>query len=111
MQDSFVLLDNFDYKGTKLHRYISTKTGLRVYFAGVESPIVNAFMSVATEAYSHNGTPHTLEHLIFLGSEDYPYKGILDQLANRCLASGTNVLYCFIFIILANNNSHRLGLL
>lgn len=34
--------------------------------------------------------PHTLEHLIFLGSEDYPYKGVLDLLANRCLASGTN---------------------
>lgn len=34
--------------------------------------------------------PHTLEHLIFLGSELYPYKGVLDLLANRCLASGTN---------------------
>ena len=34
--------------------------------------------------------PHTLEHLIFIGSEEYPYKGVLDLLANRCLASGTN---------------------
>ncbi|XP_014676544.1 PREDICTED: uncharacterized protein C05D11.1-like isoform X2 [Priapulus caudatus] len=25
-----------------------------------------------------------------MGSEDYPYKGVLDLLANRCLASGTN---------------------
>lgn len=31
-----------------------------------------------------------MEHLIFLGSEDYPYKGVLDIVANRCLASGTN---------------------
>lgn len=31
-----------------------------------------------------------MEHLIFLGSELYPYKGVLDLLANRCLASGTN---------------------
>merc|ERR1711974_395181 len=30
------------------------------------------------------------EHLIFLGSEQYPYKGVLDSLANRCLARGTN---------------------
>lgn len=37
-----------------------------------------------------DGLPHTLEHLIFLGSEKYPYKGVLDLLANRCLASGTN---------------------
>lgn len=31
-----------------------------------------------------------MEHLIFLGSELYPYKGILDGVANRCLAQGTN---------------------
>lgn len=44
----------------------------------------------ATEAFDDDGLPHTLEHLIFLGSEQYPYKGVLDLLANRCLASGTN---------------------
>jgi hypothetical protein len=38
--------------------------------------------------------PHTLEHLIFLGSEQYPYKGVLDSLANRCLARGTST--CFL---------------
>lgn len=45
---------------------------------------------LATEAHDDDGLPHTLEHLIFLGSEIYPYKGLLDLLANRCLASGTN---------------------
>lgn len=50
------------------------------------------FLSIftATEAYDNDGLPHTLEHLVFMGSENYPYKGILDLLANRCLASGTN---------------------
>lgn len=47
-------------------------------------------METATEAHDDDGLPHTLEHLIFLGSELYPYKGVLDLLANRCLASGTN---------------------
>jgi hypothetical protein len=28
--------------------------------------------------------------LVFLGSEKYPYKGVLDQLANRAFAEGTN---------------------
>ena len=28
----------------------------------------------ATEAHDHDGLPHTLEHLIFMGSEAYPYK-------------------------------------
>ncbi|KAK3733082.1 hypothetical protein QZH41_008418 [Actinostola sp. cb2023] len=44
----------------------------------------------ATEAHDDDGLPHTLEHLVFMGSEDYPYKGMLDLLANRCLAQGTN---------------------
>lgn len=48
------------------------------------------FFFTATEAHDDDGLPHTLEHLVFLGSEDYPYKGVLDLLANRCLASGTN---------------------
>ena len=34
----------------------------------------------------NDGLPHTLEHLVFLGSEDYPYKEVLDLLANRALA-------------------------
>ncbi|RCI02438.1 hypothetical protein CU098_009467, partial [Rhizopus stolonifer] len=36
------------------------------------------------------GCPHTLEHLVFLGSQQYPYKGVLDSLANRAIAQGTN---------------------
>lgn len=52
--------------------------------------INNRLFILATEAHDDDGLPHTLEHLIFLGSELYPYKGVLDLLANRCLASGTN---------------------
>ena len=39
-------------------------------------PIVSGYFLVATEAETDDGCPHTLEHLIFLGSEDYPYKGV-----------------------------------
>ncbi|XP_013065867.2 uncharacterized protein C05D11.1-like isoform X1 [Biomphalaria glabrata] len=70
--------------------YRSNDTGLTVCIADVEGPIVNGYFCLATEAHDDDGLPHTLEHLIFLGSEDYPYKGLLDQFANRCLASGTN---------------------
>ncbi|VDN88553.1 unnamed protein product, partial [Brugia pahangi] len=45
---------------------------------------------LVTEALDNNGLPHTLEHLIFMGSKKYPYKGVLDLIANRCMASGTN---------------------
>ena len=30
--------------------------------------------------------------LIFMGSEKYPYKGVLDNLANRAFSEGTSVL-------------------
>ncbi|KAK3859607.1 hypothetical protein Pcinc_034292 [Petrolisthes cinctipes] len=71
-------------------KYRSRKTGLQIILARVEGPLVNGYFTLATEAHDDDGLPHTLEHLIFLGSEDYPYKGVLDLLANRCLASGTN---------------------
>ncbi|OWF39921.1 uncharacterized protein C05D11.1-like [Mizuhopecten yessoensis] len=71
-------------------KYRSKNTGISVFIAQVEGPLVNGYFCLATEAHDDDGLPHTLEHLIFLGSEDYPYKGVLDLLANRCLASGTN---------------------
>ncbi|XP_046735682.1 uncharacterized protein C05D11.1-like [Diprion similis] len=73
-----------------VHKYKSSNTGLTVVIAEVDGPVVNGYFCLATEAYDDDGLPHTLEHLIFLGSEKYPYKGVLDLLANRCLASGTN---------------------
>ncbi|GLH01355.1 Presequence protease, mitochondrial [Gryllus bimaculatus] len=73
-----------------VHKYKSTVTGLTIVIAEVEGPVVNGYFCLATEAHDDDGLPHTLEHLIFLGSESYPYKGVLDLLANRCLASGTN---------------------
>lgn len=51
---------------------------------------MHGFFALATEAQDDDGCPHTLEHLVFLGSEDYPYKGVLDRVANRSLAQGTN---------------------
>ncbi|XP_046677319.1 uncharacterized protein C05D11.1-like [Homalodisca vitripennis] len=73
-----------------VHKYKSSLTGLTVVLAEVEGPVVNGYFCLATEAHDDDGLPHTLEHLVFLGSEQYPYKGVLDLLANRCLASGTN---------------------
>lgn len=71
-------------------KYRSELTGLTVVLVESESPIVNGYFCLATEAHDNDGLPHTLEHLVFLGSEDYPYKEVLDLLANRCLADRTN---------------------
>ncbi|KAL7748791.1 hypothetical protein RI367_005704 [Sorochytrium milnesiophthora] len=101
--------------GIPIAKYVSSKTGLEVAIVDVEgtarsrgelivlfdtqewkrvlAPIVSGYFTVATEEAGQEldkGQPHTLEHLVFLGSEDYPYKGVLDSLANRALAQGTN---------------------
>ncbi|XP_023340158.1 uncharacterized protein C05D11.1 [Eurytemora carolleeae] len=68
-----------------VEKYRSSSTGLTVVIAQVDGPVVNGYFCLATEAFDDDGLPHTLEHLIFLGSEDYPYKGVLDLLANRNL--------------------------
>ncbi|CEG84256.1 Putative Cytoplasmic protein [Rhizopus microsporus] len=70
---------NFGVTFTKLK---SDKTGLTVVLADVEAPIVNGYFALATEAFDDFGCPHTLEHLIFLGSEQYPYKVIHSYLVN-----------------------------
>ena len=40
--------------------------------AQVEGPLVNSYLVLPTECLEDNGLPHTLEHLCFLGSEDFP---------------------------------------
>lgn len=54
------------------------------------TPLFNLSIVVPTLAHDHSGLPHTLEHLIFLGSKLYPQKGFLDRLATMGAANGTN---------------------
>ena len=42
------------------------------------------FGITATEAHDDDGLPHTLEHLVFLGSEDFPYKVCLRAVDKSC---------------------------
>lgn len=65
-------------------------SGMHLCLAKVNSPLVQGYFAVHTEAEDHYGCPHTLEHLVFMGSKQYPYKGVLDLLANQCLSQGTN---------------------
>ena len=67
-----------------------TRSGLTVVHAACNGPLVRGAFAIATEPPDDSGLPHTLEHLIFLGSSSYPHKGILDLAANRSFAHGTN---------------------
>lgn len=95
MQSSFRLLSQIDSTDDReclipVSKYISDRTGMRVYACHVSGPVVKGYFSLATEATDDDGLPHTLEHMVFLGSEDYPHAGVIDILANKVYAAGTN---------------------
>ncbi|GAA5808872.1 hypothetical protein MFLAVUS_002271 [Mucor flavus] len=91
--DDFISFSQFPVdpcETIQVKRYKSSKTGLTAVHADVEGPLVSGFLALATKVMNDDGCPHTLEHLVFLGSEKYPYKGALDSLAPRAYAPGTN---------------------
>ncbi|KII72531.1 Protein HypA [Thelohanellus kitauei] len=78
----------------KGHYYESTFSGIHVMVAEIEGPKIDGYIGFGTKIGDNSGVAHTLEHLVFCGSKKYPYKGILDSLANRCFAQGTNAWTC-----------------
>lgn len=69
-------------------KWISKRTGLQlIHIDHKSSPLIQGFFALATECPNDSGAPHTLEHLIFMGSEKYPYKGFLDTAGNLCMSS------------------------
>ncbi|PSK55173.1 hypothetical protein B9Z65_2562 [Elsinoe australis] len=91
VQSHFRLVQRFDldYAPVSITQYESTRTGMRVVVANQEGPKVFGYFALATEIHDDSGSPHTLEHLCFMGSKSYRYKGILDKLATR-VYSNTN---------------------
>ncbi|KAF1741511.1 hypothetical protein MXB_3064, partial [Myxobolus squamalis] len=89
--DAFTTIAKFNIDDiAKGHFYQSKTSCLSVLVAEIDGPKIEAYISVATRVDSNNGVAHTLEHLVFCGSKGYPYRGVLDSLANRCFAQGTN---------------------
>ncbi|CEP61270.1 Sdd3p LALA0_S02e10616g [Lachancea lanzarotensis] len=71
-----------------LSKFISSRSGLQlIHIHNQASPLVQGYFAVATECPTDSGAPHTLEHLIFMGSKKYPYKGLLDTAGNLCMSS------------------------
>ncbi|KAJ6782164.1 hypothetical protein PWT90_06975 [Aphanocladium album] len=90
-QSGFKKIQSFetDYAPCTITQYVSERSGMQVVVADRQGPKVNGYFTLATEILDDSGAPHTLEHLIFLGSKSYPYKGLLDKLSSRAY-SGTN---------------------
>jgi Zn-dependent M16 (insulinase) family peptidase len=78
-----------DYAPTILTQYVSERTGMHLVVVEQKGPKVQGYFTLATEIFDDSGAPHTLEHLVFMGSKSYKYKGVLDKLATRAY-SNTN---------------------
>lgn len=89
MSSHFVKQTSFavDYSPAHVTKWRSSRTGLQLTYVNQPSPIVSGYFAVATEIADDSGCPHTLEHLIFMGSKTFPYKGLLDNLGNRMFSS------------------------
>ncbi|RMZ73946.1 zinc metalloprotease [Pyrenophora seminiperda CCB06] len=81
----FKVIQNFkaNYADASFTQYESQRTGLRIVVVDRKGPKVYGNFAVATEIYDDSGSPHTLEHLCFMGSRKYPFKGVLDKIATR----------------------------
>ncbi len=62
---------------------------MHVVIVDQKGPKVRGYFTLATEIFDNSGAPHTLEHLVFMGSKSYRYKGLLDKIAQRAY-SDTN---------------------
>lgn len=88
-KSSFKTLQRFvpDYAPYTITKYESERTGMSAVVVDREGPKVNGFFTLATEIHDDSGAPHTLEHLCFMGSKSYRYKGVLDKLATRAYST------------------------
>lgn len=87
--DFKLLQSGIFYETTPFSKYRDTNTGLTVTIFEHDGPIYSTEIALKTLTDDNCGLPHTLEHLVFMGSSSYP-KGFLDLAANQCLSMGTN---------------------
>ncbi|KAJ2847630.1 hypothetical protein IWW36_003755 [Coemansia brasiliensis] len=62
----------------------------RVIQCQVDQPLFTLSIYVPTLPSNNKGLPHTLEHLVFCGSQRYKNRGFLDALATCNFSQGTN---------------------
>ncbi|KAK1253333.1 hypothetical protein MKX07_001410 [Trichoderma sp. CBMAI-0711] len=91
LKPSFRKVQSFktDYAPCTITQYVSERSGMQVVVADRKGPKINGYFTLATEIFDDSGAPHTLEHLVFMGSKSYQWKGLLDKLSARAY-SGTN---------------------
>ncbi|KAJ2791603.1 hypothetical protein GGI18_001018, partial [Coemansia linderi] len=76
--------------GFQVSIYRHYESSMRIVLCRIPRPLYSLNIYVPTVPSNDKGLPHTLEHLIFCGSQRYPSRGYLDALANCNLSTGTN---------------------
>ncbi|GIZ49604.1 hypothetical protein CKM354_001263400 [Cercospora kikuchii] len=89
MEPRFKTIQKFslDYAPVSITQYESTRTGMRIAVVDRAGPKVEGEFALATEINDDSGSPHTLEHLVFMGSKTYKYTGLLDRLSSRAFST------------------------
>ncbi|KAJ2063335.1 hypothetical protein GGI17_001825 [Coemansia sp. S146] len=77
-------------EGFRVSVYRHFESSMRIVLCRIPRPLYSLNIYVPTVSANDKGLPHTLEHLIFCGSQRYPSRGYLDALANCNLSTGTN---------------------
>ncbi|KAN0023417.1 hypothetical protein ACTFIU_011587 [Dictyostelium citrinum] len=93
LSKEFQFIDEFDLplsKDISIKRFVHKKSGLTLILNYCPGPKCNASIVVPTESINDKGLPHTLEHLIFTGCNDIPYREFLEVLSNCCLSAPCN---------------------
>ncbi|KAJ1995088.1 hypothetical protein GGI25_001317 [Coemansia spiralis] len=70
--------------------YKHKATEFRVVICQVPGPLCHLALCMPTLCADHKGKPHSLEHLVFCGSEKYPYRGYIDVVASQNLGQPMN---------------------
>lgn len=85
----FRLLQKFkpDYSPSEFTQYESRRTGMSVMVVNQNGPKVFGYFVLATKLHDDSGVAHALEHLCFMGSRSFRYKGLLDKIATRAYSS------------------------
>ncbi|KAJ2849021.1 hypothetical protein IWW36_002930 [Coemansia brasiliensis] len=73
-----------------VHVYKHKDTEFRVVVCQVPGPLCHLAVCVPTLCTDHKGKPHTLEHMVFCGSERFPYLGYIDAVAAHNLGQPMN---------------------
>ncbi|CAF1106502.1 unnamed protein product [Adineta steineri] len=90
IQSNFDFISSYCEPTFNVEKYQSKKTGMKLYHINVPLPSIKLEICVQTKPYDDTGCPHTLEHLIFMGSRKYPQQGYLDYISAQHYSLGTN---------------------